>query len=61
SPWGTASLSMPVRDASAQADASGYASISNAIPSSLSGLSVWFQAVDLGTGTLSNGLAQIVQ
>lgn len=59
--FGVASLSAPIGNfPPVTADASGAASIDVAIPAGTSGTTAWFQALDLGSGTFSNGLERTV-
>jgi len=60
-PWGAGLLTPPVNQIPATADANGMAQIANTVPNGLRGLPIWFQAVDMSVGALSNGLAQFVQ
>ena len=60
-PWGSVSLSLPVKQKKVMTDAFGVAVIGASVPSVLRGTAIWFQALDLASGTLSNGLAQVVQ
>jgi len=59
--FGTASLSAPIKTiGSASADVSGDALFTMTVPSGGSGVTVWFQALDLTAGALSNGLMETV-
>jgi parallel beta-helix repeat protein len=61
-PWGTGLLTPPFTQFSPRtANAAGIASWSVAVPPGASGLDAWLQALDLGSQTLSNGLAVTVQ
>lgn len=60
-PFGVAELSAPVISLPAiVANGSGDADISLTIPAGTSGTTLWMQALDLGTGTFSNGLQEVV-
>ncbi len=59
--YGTALLSNPIQQLPAMtADNSGHASVSTNVPSGAGGLTVWFQAYDLGGGQFSNGVQSTV-
>ena len=61
SPWGPVLLSNPVNIlGSPAAGATGTVSINVPIPLGLVGLPVWVQALDVGSTTLSNGLATAI-
>ena len=53
-------LTNPITLPPVTADPAGTASISAPVPPGTSGTTVWFQAFDLGSCTLSNGLVEIV-
>lgn len=60
-PYGNAALSAPIQSfMPITADAAGDASMLVNVPAGTTGTSVWFQALDLTAGTLSNGLAEVV-
>lgn len=59
--FGIADLSAPINNfPPVTADAAGNATVDVAVPLGTSGTSVWFQALDLGSGTFSNGLMRVV-
>jgi len=58
---GDVDLSMPINRLPAlTADANGDAGMSVSVPSGAAGVSVWIQAVDMSTSTLSNSVAETV-
>ncbi|MGB0951830.1 MAG: hypothetical protein ACPG31_01270 [Planctomycetota bacterium] len=60
-PYGTADLSAPINNfPPVLADPAGNATINVNVPAGTSGTTVWFQALDLGAGELSNGIAETV-
>ncbi len=61
-PWGAGFLTPPyVQLPTMFADASGIAAMSASVPTGFSGVSVWLQALDWESKTLSTGLALTVQ
>jgi len=59
--YGVADLSLPISQMPAvTADGSGDATVQLNPTGSLSGTTIWFQALDLGTGQLTNGTQQTV-
>ncbi len=55
--WGPAELSNPIHQLPPMtADANGDASYSTTVPAGASGVTVWFQALDLAGGMFSNGV-----
>jgi hypothetical protein len=56
----TALLTQPKVIASGSADASGHYSYSSNVPSSASGVPIWFHAADLTSCQTTNGLAEII-
>ncbi len=59
--YGTAALSPPIQQFPAMtADANGSASTSTNIPAGASGVTVWFQALDLASSQFSNGVQTTV-
>ena len=60
-PFGPADMSTPITTLPTLiANGSGTASMSTSVPSRASGFTVYTQAADLGTGVLSNSLAELV-
>lgn len=60
-PFGVADLSTPIQNfAPVMADSNGDATVVVNVPAGGSGITVWFQAVDQASGTLSNSLAETV-
>lgn len=61
-PYGVADLSAPIGQfPSVAVNAGGGASVFLSIPAGASGTTVWFQALDLGTSTFTNGVQATVQ
>jgi hypothetical protein len=60
-PFGMVDMSMPITQLpTLTADAAGTASMSTGVPGRASGFTVYTQAADLGTGTLTNSLAEAI-
>ncbi|MGB0952645.1 MAG: CotH kinase family protein [Planctomycetota bacterium] len=60
-PWGVFSLSQPITAFPALSTTSaGTASLSLAVPSGSFGMQLWLQALDLSTGSISNGVTRTV-
>ncbi len=60
-PWGDLLLSPPFTELPAMtANASGDASLSAPVPAGTTGIQVWMHAIDLGSLTFTNGLAEII-
>lgn len=60
--YGSVDLSLPILQLpTANADSSGFAQVGLDVPAGLVGLSVWFQALDVATGMLSNGDQATIQ
>ncbi len=60
-PWGDLLLSPPYTELPAMtADAAGNASLSAPVPAGTTGIQVWMHAIDLGSLTFTNGLAEII-
>lgn len=60
-PFGMVDMSMPINQLpTLTADAAGLASMSTGVPGQASGFTVYMQAADLTTGTLTNSLAEVV-
>ena len=60
-PFGQLLLSPPYKELPRMtADGSGYASLSAPVPPGTTGVSVWLHALDLGSLTFTNGLAEVI-
>ena len=61
-PWGSAELTQPIRPfPTLTADASGTVSMPATVPANTTGIQIWFQALDIAAGVLSNGESQVIQ
>ena len=61
SPYGRVLLTPPLESYALIANRQGIASETALIPASLSGFRIWFQALDYGTGKLSNGISTVIR
>ena len=60
-PFGVVDLSPPIKTGPfLNADANGFASIDVFLPASLSGKTIYTQAVDINAGKLTNSLAEVI-
>jgi len=60
--YGTADLSLPILQLpTTNADSGGFAQVGLDVPAGLAGLTVWFQALDVMSGILSNGDQATIQ
>jgi hypothetical protein len=59
-PYGDVMLSPPYTRLTLTADANGDAVYSGAVPAGTSGLTVWLHALDLGSATFTNPLAEVI-